>query len=519
MAGFPPIRLRGMAGMPSTYKCDNCRKRSVKCDGVWPTCGTCLRTMRVCTGPSRSLMSGHNSFHAATMMSYGVSHQSQRTGDAGGSGCHRGIYSDPEAHVKYFPMLPAQVRRSGRESFTAEFVSVLEATAGTEHDVSLVVSWIKEAPCRLVESAAFCAAASLFVKTWANTRRDLPNDLLLDRRAYGVALYHLRNAINDPTKVYQAETLAATALILKVEVDFDHSTSFGEPSRHAAGLHALMTARGPPQKDDIFYAQQCLEAYAHLNAWIVARGEQNAYTIPGWTKALKRISTEDRWDKNPFKNLFEVLAEGRQWPNLVQGLKEAREKADPSLAVEVIAKAECVLDGLQRMEEENILPMLERGEVWEAPDLDAPWGWAFEFSDWPTCAFLQFHSMISIIIAQLLSLALESTGTSDPTIHRNIRKWSERIWKTNRYMNRFSIGARSTFICGLLVSFRAASDRERDALAQRALDLGSCLPNFMASMRHHALNNEPHMPDTKRGVVLAGARHWLKDAGLDPGFE
>jgi hypothetical protein len=87
-----------------------------------------------------------------------------------------------------------------------------------------------------------------FLSTWRKARQlTTPSSTAIwDRGAYSKALGFLRSALLDPEWAYNAATLAAIALIHKVDVDFDGRRCFATPSSHAAGLYALMAAWGPP---------------------------------------------------------------------------------------------------------------------------------------------------------------------------------------------------------------------------------------------------------------------------------
>lgn len=282
--------------------------------------------------------------------------------------------------------LGIQIPRNCVDSVAAQVVHCLQATAGTEHDLSLSITWANITPQRLYSSAAFCAAIALYISTWGRARQAIApfSTTILDPEGYGKTLRFLRSALRDPKQAYDAGTLAAIALIHRVEVDFDGRRSFSTPSSHAAGLYALTAARGPPRLHDELDVRLCFETMTRLMMHMITHGEDNFYTHTNWTKAMRDALQAGIVQNSPYKDLYALILYIAKWPGLA--VESRRFHLNPNLlwGAQIASKAAELSEELRDFEIDKIRPFWEKGAVWTVPDPEAPWGEAYHFIDWPT---------------------------------------------------------------------------------------------------------------------------------------
>ncbi|KAI0443782.1 hypothetical protein F4803DRAFT_514181 [Xylaria telfairii] len=486
-----------MVGIPKVNRCEHCKRRRVKCDEDWPTCGTCYRARRVCSGPPRSVKFVHNGDHAIGVDDYRASgrdeharrHETIRNSDMLLPGEFIEIekaeedkamliqvYQKPAGHgrgtfTKMRRMRPADFRtplrnlipRNCIDNVAAQVVYCLQATAGTEYDLSLSITWANLTPQRLYSSAAFCAAIGLYISTWGRAREDIApsSTTIFDPEAYGKTLKFLRSALRDPKQAYDTGTLAAIALIHRVEVDFDGRRCFSMPSNHAAGLYALTAARGPPKLHDELDVRLCFETMTRLMMHMITHGEENFYTHTNWKKAMR--DALQTVGNSPYKDLYALILHITKWPGLAVESRRFHLNPNTLWGAQIAVKAAELSEELCNFETDKIRPFWENGAVWTIPDPEAPWGEAYHFIDWPTSQVFIMHASVSIVARRIQAAALEHLGKSSPLLKQQTLKWSQRIWKSQAYVDRFRLAA-ITSIAPLIQSYESATGRIREAL-------------------------------------------------------
>ncbi|KAI0479801.1 hypothetical protein F4859DRAFT_450364 [Xylaria cf. heliscus] len=361
--------------------------------------------------------------------------------------------------------LPAHIPRNCVDNLAAQVVYCLQATAGTEHDLALSITWADLAPQRLYSSAAFCAAISIYMSTWQKAcfaAASLPTTVL-DRKAYGKALGFLRSALRDPKQTYDAGTLAATALIHRIEVDFDGRRCFSTPSSHVAGLYALTAARGPPRPHDELDVHLCFEIMTKLAMHIIMNEEDNFYTHPEWKVVMRGLLQAGVVEHSPYKDLYALGLQIAQWPDLAVESRQLHLNPNPHSGAQIVAKATRLLEELRDFERDKIRPFWEIGAMWTLPDPEAPWSESYHFIDWPTSQVFIMHASVSIAAARIRAAALDYLGESDPLLGEQILEWSRRIWRSQAYIERFRLAA-MTSMASLILSYESATGRTREAI-------------------------------------------------------
>jgi len=396
-----------------------------QCDEDWPTCGTCRRAKRVCSGPSTSLKFVHNGHHTRESRGHGennrieylnqareppgntamllpddyIEHDKKqeeremlvqvrhhKAGQAGGTFAKL----RPIRPTDLKPSMPGRIPRSSVDNVVAEVVHSLESTAGTELDLGISITWAGLVPKRLYSSPAFCAAIDLFINTWIKARQVavLSPSSVLDRKAYGKALAYLRSALLDPDQAYDVGTLAATALIHKVEIDFDDRRCFSTPSSHSSGLYALMAARGPPKLNDELDIHLCFEIMGRLTMHMIMNEHDNFYKHENWMRTMQEALQSDVVHGSPFKDFYSLTLTLAQWPDLVMESRRFHLDPDAITAEHIAAKAAKMSEELLKFDIEKIWLLWETKAVWTVPNPQEPWGESYHFVDWSTSQIL-----------------------------------------------------------------------------------------------------------------------------------
>ncbi|OTB03852.1 hypothetical protein M426DRAFT_170217 [Hypoxylon sp. CI-4A] len=267
-----------MVGIPKSNRCTFCKLRKTKCDENWPTCGTCARADKVCSGARSTYKFVVNGSHNEVITTPAQpdshhdtiiplrSNSSQLLQDISSKPASPGDaiivdmkeYTASRGPGTFHRMRLTQARRprsikssrltptptptpaatpSPRSSpvldpsdrLAGQLVACLEAAADTGHDMQIWGPSIRIIPQRLrSESRVLRHTVELVVATWSNSRRDvLAPELWLDLSLHMRALGSLRKALEEPEPEPESEelglglvtdTIAAQWLLQKLEV-------------------------------------------------------------------------------------------------------------------------------------------------------------------------------------------------------------------------------------------------------------------------------------------------------------
>lgn len=158
--------------------------------------------------------------------------------------------------------VPNSPRWTRADQVAGTLVGHFEQSPVLIREFLLLSGYFKHLPNRLGESAALRDCVELFTSSWANFRRGLPSDDLIDPKLYAKALRSLRHAINGKADL-SCETLAAMTVMERWEIMFDNSRPLNW-SAHRGGIIALMVARGPPKPEDEMDTLLALDNYLIL---------------------------------------------------------------------------------------------------------------------------------------------------------------------------------------------------------------------------------------------------------------
>lgn len=228
---------------------------SQQCDQKWPTCTQCFQADAVCSGPPTEPKFVHNGIHGTTsgsdpevparytslpLLSSAPSHAivaiNSRNVPGGASYSILRLSQEPRPN-------PTTVA----DRLAASLVRHLENGPGSA--LLLTMGHLNFVPARIGESPALRDCVALLCSTWANYRRALSIENIIDSKTYGKALRSLQIALNDENQQLHTETLAAVTMMERVEIMFDAKRP-RHRALHGQGMYGLMLKRGPPKLSD-----------------------------------------------------------------------------------------------------------------------------------------------------------------------------------------------------------------------------------------------------------------------------
>ncbi|KAI0387552.1 hypothetical protein F5Y04DRAFT_7102 [Hypomontagnella monticulosa] len=482
-----------MSGTRISKRCDLCRTRKIKCDQNWPICGTCRRANKPCSGPqgfySRFIPSENSSgspppserLAEGDVVSQLPSEKSTATDTKQSSlvvlrtrpavsGRGKYLVLRPQAGSSRTPS-PTAPPCTREDRLASRLVQCIDAGAGSDRDIRLRVTWIDLAVSRLRSSPVLYEATNLFLSSWTSFHSDPRANLYIDRAAYVKALRTLNAALSDPTQSRTVETLAATALVHRVEFDYEMRRNINE-SHHSNGLSALMMRKGPPRIDDDLDVRLCFENIHVLLSHFILGREDIFFTRPEWLKAIKDAVQKNATKGDRIWDRYDLSIHMILWSDLVKDLRALNDNHNALLAQRLIAKTREIDRGLCGFEATHIARLWEEGHIWEVRNPKTGYLLTYGFDDCVYCEIYHQHAMVSIAVNRILQAALDIIGSEESlTIETRIFEYSDRIWKMLPYIEGMSRTVRDNFIAPFVMSLESASTEFRHHLAKKMIDI------------------------------------------------
>ncbi|KAI5925384.1 hypothetical protein F4810DRAFT_660270 [Camillea tinctor] len=256
-----------MVGVPRSKRCQRCKRIKIKCDEKWPTCTPCVRARVACSGPPPTMPKFvYNGQHTSTDLPPNadddVTREPLHPGAQGQKSRamvnvrRRGL-PDGSSFGYLRLVAPRNVPTTVADRLGARLVGHL-AKDGPPWNLMRSIGYTKHIPRRLGESAALRDCVALLCSCWANYRRGVPADYIIDPVLYAKALRGLQRCLADRRAYATCETLAAATIMERVEVFFDTNRPQHQ-ARHTFGIQGIMLAKGPPRLDDELDLQLALE--------------------------------------------------------------------------------------------------------------------------------------------------------------------------------------------------------------------------------------------------------------------
>ncbi|KAH7409172.1 hypothetical protein BKA64DRAFT_389110 [Cadophora sp. MPI-SDFR-AT-0126] len=227
-----------MVGVPTSNRCDTCKKRKKKCDEKRPQCTQCVRSGWTCPGYQTRWkfvdeVPRLKEYYADNMYVLDVadSKNSETT-------------VDTLRNEQFMIWTPSSVPRYiNPNPLGSAFVYSLDSNvAGKLFPLRLIGSFYQFIPARLGRSTALDDAIECICSIYSKAIPG-PNEISKDiYENYAKAIASLRTSINDPTLQMESETLCASIILQLCELVV--SVDRGDWSQLLLGTVYLLQARG-----------------------------------------------------------------------------------------------------------------------------------------------------------------------------------------------------------------------------------------------------------------------------------
>ncbi|KAI2469972.1 hypothetical protein F4781DRAFT_442227 [Annulohypoxylon bovei var. microspora] len=374
---------------------------------------------------------------------------------------------------------PVAPPRSREDVLASRLVQCISSGAGSDRDLRLRVTWIHLAVSRLCSSSALYEAINLLLGSWTSFNLAPTANPEIDRAAYIKALNTLNAALSDPVKSYSVDTLAATALVHRVEFDYDMKARRANESNHASGLSALMVKKGPPRADDELDVRLCFENLHSLLPHILLGNKDNFFSRPEWLRVMRDAAQKNATVEDPLWIEYDLSIHMTRWPDLVKDLRALNDNPNPFQAENLIIKSKEAAQELCEFDIVRITQLQRQGHIWTIIEPGTASLPTYEFDDCTHCQIFHQHALVSIAVNRILQKALGSIGDEDLSVESRIREYSERIWKTLPYVERMSRTVRDNFLAPLVLSLESADGGMRRYLAQKIIEISGPRAQFL----------------------------------------
>ncbi|KAI1461571.1 hypothetical protein F4805DRAFT_412559 [Annulohypoxylon moriforme] len=473
-----------MVGIPKSNRCDFCRRRKTKCDENWPTCGTCSKAGKECSGPSKHVKFVHNGKHTRRNAQWGDIAQDETDADStdelpvlisstapktsllnlrNKTTTSGATFSKLRLYTRK-PQIPKKPPGTRFDLLGGKVVMYLKSSEGTGYSLSTWLSTLGYVPPLLERNEALFDATNLLLSTWLKLCQGVDKRELFDLASYNRALRSLQKVLNDPHEQTSNATLAATIYLQTTEYIFDYAGSVNQIS-HANGIYSVLIQRGPPKHGDQLGAQLLLDAFAYMFSLVIAGKIDNFYVYPEWAQAIMNFfsqwKTRTPWIVEISKlliqamNLADTVNRFTKTWDVPSYLRDEQEVEDLSAAVDDLSMH------FRGFYDSTIEPLLQHNLVTEVLDPESPWGTRYEFPNGTTALHFANVNSFNIVINRMRQALNKMRGFDDPTLEVECFEWSSRIWRTCQYALSLRPLCAVTFNDPVRVSYLAGGEAER----------------------------------------------------------
>ncbi|GAP86932.1 putative C6 zinc finger domain-containing protein [Rosellinia necatrix] len=467
-----------MVGVPKSKRCTFCKTRKTKCDEKWPTCGTCARAGKRCSGPSdgfKFIVNGNHN-EAATDTKDGTGASRFSLAGISASRAHRRrhdtniIIFDPKhafkdpCRFKSYSLsdFPKSLPWSQPDQIAARFVTCLRAETGTGNDLHILGAFVDFIPQHIGRgNAALGHAVELLLGAWTKSRQKLPSTTWLDLVTYNKALHSLTAALNDAS-VEPISTLTTLCLLQKIEVLYDFARGSNQEN-HAAGLIAVIDKGGLTQPMTEMALHVTFESIFHMLQEDIRQGRESQFYTKKWMMTLKKSIDDSNIDPI-LKHLYHLWVEMTAWPGLSRLVRILKENpSDTETAKELQMRATKLAELLRRQDKTVMASLAKSGAIREVENMDRPslFPKCYEFANFPTSKLFSSHAWFSIITCRFLEEANKVLGCDDPSVGKQAMRFSRRVWMAHPWL-RNQTPLAVDFTASLVFSYEAGNEEERN---------------------------------------------------------
>ncbi|CAH0047170.1 unnamed protein product [Clonostachys solani] len=482
-----------MPGIPKSRGCQVCKRRKVKCDEIWPSCGQCTQIKTDCPGPT-NLVKFINKTTGGP----------PRDGIAEGTAVSRP--SSPMLHmrkVRYsnvndagagYGRLQMALPR-GNPTTVADRVghrlaSTLER--GPAEVVTTFMGYLPEIPKRIAGSPCLRDSVDLFCTAWAGFRSQLPRKPLIAMAQYGKLLRSLQKALTNG-ETHRIETLAAMTLLERTARLFDLGSE--NMDFHLKGIRQVFVKKSLPNPDDQLDVKLTNEVYALLLRDWPGSSEDMTILTSAQKEALSQCASSQlsNVESRPFleSDIMVLYTCAEKFIKLLADFQQVF--CNP----EKIEMASSVRRGLHEMKNEgrqaaadSLARWIEDGAIEEKLDPAFVAGKRYQISSMYLIGL--YHAMI---MCQLIPLSVlhhldVMCGTLDSTTIDESRQVSAEMWKMMPAIKSLEPVIAIAMMDGACMSYEFADERGREYVLETILDIDSSVGRY------------PKEKESLRGAVM-----------------
>ncbi|KAI1384898.1 uncharacterized protein F4822DRAFT_416637 [Hypoxylon trugodes] len=473
-----------MVGIPKSNRCEFCRFRKTKCDEAWPTCGTCKKAGKECSGPSKRVKFVHNGRHSRqgksvdefsrdsttdtsqtdeasdTSSTTSLVSLRNRTTTSGATFSKLRLYHRKSA-------IPNKLPGSQADILAGKIITYLKSSEGTGYSLGMFLSTLVYTPPLLERHEALFDATNLLVSTWLNLCQGTGPQEMFDLRSYSRALRSLQKVLDDPQEQTSTATLAATIYLQTAEFLFDYASGIDRIS-HSNGIHTIMMQRGAPKPGDNFGCQLILDSFAYLFKPILTGRIDNFFLKPDWYNAIVAFFGQWKTRTPRVVEMSKLLYESTRVADAVREFCIIRKTPAHLRDMQEVETLSMTIDELRAsfhsLDESTVQPLFENNMIHEVEDPDCPLGISYRFPS--SIIALHCANMSTFIVA--LSRAKQEInnilGIADPTLEVDCLEWSAKVWRTVQYSQMLRPLGAIAFNSSICVSYKAAGPEMRTYL-------------------------------------------------------
>ncbi|KAK1248968.1 hypothetical protein MKX08_007188 [Trichoderma sp. CBMAI-0020] len=417
-----------MPRIPTSKRCQRCKRRKVKCDQKWPTCTPCFRVDAVCSGPSTEIKFVHSGVHATSRADVEVPAKSAKPQLQCSTPFHaivainsRDVPGGASYGVLRLSQEPRPSLTTVADRLAANLVRHLERDS--DGAFLLTLGHIKFVPAR------------------ANFRRALPVEQIINSQTYGKALRSLQIALNDGHQQLSAETLAAVTIIERVEIAFDARRP-RHGAVHGQGMHGLMLKRGPPRLSDELDTCLAFDNMGSILAHSLVGGGHSLLSTPQWNNTLE-----------------EALRNGLDLPSerLDANSTVSMDKSAAALQARVLN----TVPELKALGESIVAKMRRLGNMTEMPDDESPLGMSYHFTNMGSAQCWITYKMLSVVLNRILHALALILSQPVALLDRENAMLSREICRCVSYLGTVGILPAISAQPQLFLAYEGANELER----------------------------------------------------------
>ncbi|KAI1367251.1 hypothetical protein F5Y08DRAFT_83534 [Xylaria arbuscula] len=481
-----------MVGVPKSKRCTFCRTRKTKCDEKWPTCGTCARAGKICSGARSTFKFVVNGSHSELPDNAGdgsrTSRRPQESFVDKANGRRQPIVDAAVFGPKHFfvdeftiksrqlaTTLSKPLPWNPPDQIIAHLIACLGAAPGTGYDLHILGAFLPLVPRHLSNGhTALSHAVELLLGAWTNSRQGLPSNMWLDLRAYNRALRSLKGALDDANAEHLTTTLTTLCVLQKTEILYDFARGSNQEN-HAAGLIAVIKGNGPGQRMEEMTLHVTFESIFHMLQEDIRQCRESDFHNSEWMTALH--GAVDRTDIAPiFQHLYHLWVEATAWPGLARLVRLIRQDpSDTITAGELHLRARALAKILQNQDETVLAALADTGAITKVGNTARPdlFPKCYHFADFPTAKLFATHTLFSILACRFLEEADQVLCShKDPYLEAQARRFSKRAWMAYPWLQS-QLPLAVDFTACMVFSYEAGNEEERKFCAAGLTEMDS----------------------------------------------